>query len=211
MSAEKPADVVGRISNDEQQRIQLAESAANDPYMRQQELEHVFKPKNQEQIDNVRQLINTARQQRVKERQQRVKSAGGGGLFSTMSQAYLAGEQNDTDKELEYASTLLDQAQNITNEAKKKGNTNFFSGFARGFKDAPLDGWAMGLQDLKNYSVAKKVMDKVDKGEGLSPSEDALMQALVTNAATQMYYSGDLEGDIRPEVLLPNLFHSCLI
>lgn len=192
MSAEKPSDVVGRISQDEQQRIQLAERAANDPYMRQQELEHVFKPKNQEQIDNVRQLINTARQQRVKERQQRVKSAGGGGLFSTMSQAYLAGEQNDTDKELEYASTLLDQAQNITNEAKKKGNTNFFAGLARGFKDAPLDGWAMGIQDLKNYSVAKKVMDKVDKGEELSPSEDALMQALVTNAATQMYYSGDL-------------------
>jgi hypothetical protein len=35
-------------------------------------------------------------------------------------------------------------------------------------------------------------MDKVDKGEELTPSEDALMQALVTNAATQMYYSGDL-------------------
>ena len=192
MSEEKPADIPGRIVQDEQQRIQLAERAANDPYMRQQELEHVFKPKNQEQIDSVMQLINSARQQRVKERQQKVKSAGGGGIFSTMSQAYLAGEQNDTDKQLEYASTLIEQAQNITNEAKKKGNTNFFSGFARGFKDAPLDGWAMGLQDLKNYYAAKKVMDKVDRGEELSPSEDALMQALVTNAATQMYYSGDL-------------------
>lgn len=192
MSAEKPADIPGRIVQDEQQRIQLAERAANDPYMKKQELEHVFKPKNQEQIDSVRQLINSARQQRVEERQQMVKSAGGGGIFSTMSQAYLAGEQNDADKQLEYASTLLDQAQNITNEAKKKGNTNFFAGFARGFKDAPLDGWAMGLKDLKNYSAAKKVMDKVDRGEELSPSEDALMQALVTNAATQMYYSGDL-------------------
>lgn len=192
MSEEKPADIPGRIVQDEQQRIQLAERAANDPYMKQQELEHVFKPKNQEQIDSVRQLINSARQQRVEERQQRVKSAGVGGIFSTMSQAYLAGEQNDADKQLEYASTLIEQAQNITNEAKKKGNTNFFSGFARGFKDAPLDGWAMGLQDLKNYSAAKKVMDKVDRGEELSPSEDALMQALVTNAATQMYYSGDL-------------------
>lgn len=192
MSEEKPADIPGRIVQDEQQRIQLAERAANDPYMKQQELEHVFKPKNQEQIDSVRQLINSARQQRVKERQQRVKSAGGGGIFSTMSQAYLSGEQNDADKQLEYASTLIEQAQNITNEAKNKGNTNFFSGFARGFKDAPLDGWAMGLQDLKNYSAAKKVIDKVDRGEELSPSEDALMQALVTNAATQMYYSGDL-------------------
>lgn len=192
MSEEKPADIPGRIVQDEQQRIQLAERAANDPYMKQQELEHVFKPKNQEQIDSVRQLINSARQQRVEERQQRVKSAGGGGIFSTMSQAYLAGEQNDADKQLEYASTLIEQAQNITNEAKKKGNTNFFAGFARGFKDAPLDGWAMGLQDLKNYSAVKKVMDKVDRGEELSPSEDALMQALVANAATQMYYSGDL-------------------
>lgn len=192
MESVKPANAGERIVQDEQQRIQLAERAANDPYMRQQELEHVFKPKNQEQIDSVRQLINSARQQRVKERQQMVKSAGGGGIFSTMSQAYLAGEQNDADKQLEYASTLIEQAQNITNEAKKKGNTNFFAGFARGFKDAPLDGWAMGLQDLKNYSAAKKVMDKVDRGEELSPSEDALMQALVTNAATQMYYSGDL-------------------
>lgn len=192
MSAENPADIPGRIVQDEQQRIQLAERADNNPYMKQQELEHVFKPKNQEQIDSVRQLINSARQERVKERQQRVKSAGGGGIFSTMSQAYLAGEQNDADKQLEYASTLIEQAQNITNESKKKGNTNFFAGFARGFKDAPLDGWAMGLQDLKNYSAAKKVMDKVDRGEELSPSEDALMQALVTNAATQMYYSGDL-------------------
>lgn len=192
MGSVKPANAGERIVQDEQQRIQLAERAANDPYMKQQELEHVFKPKNKEQIDSVRQLINSARQQRVEERQQRVKSAGGGGIFSTMSQAYLAGEQNDADKQLEYASTLIEQAQNITNEAKKKGNTNFFSGFARGFKDAPLDGWAMGLQDLKNYSAAKKVMDKVDRGEELSPSEDALMQALVTNAATQMYYSGDL-------------------
>lgn len=192
MESVKPANAGERIVQDEQQRIQLAERAANDQYMKQQELEHVFKPKNQEQIDSVRQLINIARQQRVKERQQRVKSAGGGGIFSTMSQAYLAGEQNDADKQLEYASTLIEQAQNITNEAKKKGNTNFISGFARGFKDAPLDGWAMGLQDLKNYSSAKKVMDKVDRGEELSPSEDALMQALVTNAATQMYYSGDL-------------------
>lgn len=192
MESVKPANAGERIVQDEQQRIELAERAANDPYMKQQELEHVFKPKNQEQIDSVRQLINSARQQRVKERQQRVKSAGGGGIFSTMSQAYLSGEQNDADKQLEYASTLIEQAQNITNEAKKKGNTNFFSGFARGFKDAPLDGWAMGLQDLKNYSAAKKVMEKVDRGEELSPSEDALMQALVTNAATQMYYSGDL-------------------
>lgn len=186
-----PSDLVRKIGIDQQQRVEQAQKSANDPYMKEQNLE-LFKRQNQEQINSVNELINAARQERAKERQQRVRSVGDGGIFSTMSQAYLAGEQNDTDKQLEYASTLIEQAQNITNEAKKKGNTNFFAGFARGFKDAPLDGWAMGLQDLKNYSAAKKVMDKVDKGEELTPSEDALMQALVTNAATQMYYSGDL-------------------
>lgn len=186
-----PSDLVRKIGIDQQQRVEQAQKSANDPYMKEQNLE-LFKRQNQEQINSVNELINAARQERAKERQQRVRSVGDGGIFSTMSQAYLAGEQNDTDKQLEYASILMEQAQNITNEAKKKGNTNFFAGFARGFKDAPLDGWAMGLQDLKNYSAAKKVMDKVDKGEELTPSEDALMQALVTNAATQMYYSGDL-------------------
>lgn len=185
------SDLVRKIGIDQQQRVEQAQKSANDPYMKEQNLE-LFKRQNQEQINSVNELINAARQERAKERQQRVRSVGDGGIFSTMSQAYLAGEQNDTDKQLEYASTLMEQAQNITNEAKKKGNTNFFAGFARGFKDALLDGWAMGLQDLKNYSAAKKVMDKVDKGEELTPSEDALMQALVTNAATQMYYAGDL-------------------
>lgn len=186
------SNLIQRIATDENQRIEQAERAANDPYMRQQELEHVFKPKNQEQINTVKGLINTARMERARERQRKAASVGDGGLFSTLSQAYVAGEMNDTDKQLDYAATLIEQAQNITDEAKKKGKTNFFSGFARGFRDAPLDGWAMGLQDLKNYSAAKKVMDKVDKGEKLNPAEDALMQALVTNAATQMYYAGDL-------------------
>lgn len=185
-------DLMQRLATDESQRIEQAERAANDPYMRQQELEHVFKPKNQEQINNVKGLINAARMERAKERQKNAASVGDGGLFSTLSQAYVAGEINDTDKQLDYAATLIEQAQNITDEAKKKGKTNFFAGFARGFRDAPLDGWAMGLQDLKNYSAAKKVMDKVDNGEKLNPAEDALMQALVTNAATQMYYAGDL-------------------
>lgn len=186
------SDLMQRLATDESQRIEQAERAANDPYMRQQELEHVFKPKNQEQINNVKNLINSTRMERAREKQKNAASVGDGGLFSTLSQAYVAGEMNDTDKQLDYAATLIEQAQNITDEAKKKGKTNFFSGFARGFRDAPLDGWAMGLQDFKNYSAAKKVMDKVDKGEKLNPAEDALMQALVTNAATQMYYAGDL-------------------
>lgn len=194
MSAEKPADIPGRIVQDEQQRIQLAERAANDPYMRQQELEHVFKPKNQEQINTVRNLIEE--QNKRLDKRLSIHSGSGNNAFNALANSTRYNMETSDDRNqkavLGYAEKLIEQAQNFTDQAKKKGNTNFVNNLARGVRDTPLDVWAMGLQDLKNYSVAKKVMDKVDRGEELSPSEDALMQALVTNAATQMYYSGDL-------------------
>lgn len=194
MSAEKPADIPGRIVQDEQQRIQLAERAANDPYMRQQELEHVFKPKNQEQINTVRNLIEE--QNKRLDKRLSIHSGSGNNAFNALANSTRYNRETSDDRNqkavLGYAEKLIEQAQNFTDQAKKKGNTNFVSNLARGIRDTPLDVWAMGLADLRDYAVAKKVMDKVDKGEELNPAEDALMQALVTNAATQMYYTGDL-------------------
>lgn len=194
MSAEKPADIPGRIVQDEQQRIQLAERAANDPYMRQQELEHVFKPKNQEQINTVRNLIEE--QNKRLDKRLSIHSGSENNAFNALANSTRYNRETSDDRNqkavLGYAEKLIEQAQNFTDQAKKKGNTNFVSNLARGIRDTPLDVWAMGLADLRDYAVAKKVMDKVDKGEELNPAEDALMQALVTNAATQMYYAGDL-------------------
>lgn len=194
MSEEKPADIPGRIVQDEQQRIQLAERAANDPYMRQQELEHVFKPKNQEQINTVRNLIEE--QNKRLDKRLSIHSGSGNNAFNALANSTRYNMETSDDRNqkavLGYAEKLIEQAQNFTDQAKKKGNTNFVSNLARGIRDTPLDVWAMGLADLRDYAVAKKVMDKVDKGEELNPAEDALMQALVTNAATQMYYTGDL-------------------
>lgn len=194
MSAEKPADIPGRIVQDEQQRIQLAERAANDPYMRQQELEHVFKPKNQEQINTVRNLIEE--QNKRLDKRLSIHSGSGNNAFNALANSTRYNRETSDDRNqkavLGYAEKLIEQAQNFTDQVKKKGNTNFVSNLARGIRDTPLDVWAMGLADLRDYAVAKKVMDKVDKGEELNPAEDALMQALVTNAATQMYYTGDL-------------------
>lgn len=194
MSAEKPADIPGRIVQDEQQRIQLAKRAANDPYMKQQELEHVFKPKNQEQIDGVRNLIEE--QNKRLDKRLSIHSGSGNNAFNALANSTRYNRETSDDRNqkavLGYAEKLIEQAQNFTDQAKKKGNTNFVSNLARGIRDTPLDVWAMGLADLRDYAVAKKVMDKVDKGEELNPAEDALMQALVTNAATQMYYAGDL-------------------
>lgn len=194
MSEEKPADIPGRIVQDEQQRIQLAERAANDPYMRQQELEHVFKPKNQEQINTVRNLIEE--QNKRLDKRLSIHSGSGNNAFNALANSTRYNMETSDDRNqkavLGYAEKLIEQAQNFTDQAKRKGNTNFVSNLARGIRDTPLDVWAMGLADLRDYAVAKKVMDKVDKGEELNPAEDALMQALVTNAATQMYYTGDL-------------------
>lgn len=194
MSEEKPADIPGRIVQDEQQRIQLAERAANDPYMKQQELEHVFKPKNQEQINTVRNLIDE--QNKRLDKRLSIHSGSGNNAFNSLANSNRYNRETSDDRNqkavLGYAEKLIEQAQNFTDQAKKKGNTNFVSNLARGIRDTPLDVWAMGLADLRDYAVAKKVMDKVDKGEELNPAEDALMQALVTNAATQMYYAGDL-------------------
>ena len=187
-------DFMNRIATDENRRIEQAERAANDPYMRQQEIEHVFKPKNQEQINTVRNLIEE--QNKRLDKRLSIHSGSGNNAFNALANSTRYNRETSDDRNqkavLGYAEKLIEQAQNITDEAKKKGNTNFLAGFYRGFRDTPLDVWAMGLADLRDYVVANQVMDKVDKGEKLNPAEDALMQALVTNAATQMYYAGDL-------------------
>lgn len=187
-------DFMNRIATDENQRFEQAKRAANDPYMRQQEIEHVFKPKNQEQINTVRNLIEE--QNKRLDKRLSNHSGSGNNAFNALANSTRYNRETSDDRNqkavLGYAEKLIEQAQNITDEAKRKGNTNFLAGFYRGFRDTPLDVWAMGLADLRDYAVANQVMDKVDKGEKLNPAEDALMQALVTNAATQMYYAGDL-------------------
>ena len=187
-------DFMNRIATDENQRFEQAKRAANDPYMRQQEIEHVFKPKNQEQINTVRNLIEE--QNKRLDKRLSIHSGSGNNAFNALANSTRYNRETSDDRNqkavLGYAEKLIEQAQNITDEAKRKGNTNFLAGFYRGFRDTPLDVWAMGLANLRDYAVANQVMDKVDKGEKLNPAEDALMQALVTNAATQMYYAGDL-------------------
>lgn len=162
-----------------EERYRVAEAATKDPYL--------LNEQNKAEFDRVDDMIKAARSQRAAERQLKAKEVGGSGLFSTLSQAYVAGEQNETDRQLEYASTLLDEARKVTAQADRSGKQNFFQNFGQGFTDSPLDAWTLGLQDLKNMSAANKVVDKVNSGSSLTPSEEALMQAMVVNAASKMY------------------------
>lgn len=95
---------------------------------------------------------------------------------------------------LEGAKDLIDESNNIIEEAGKKGKTNFFSGLARGFADTAFDPkqWTLGISDMISGIRLKNVVEKADKGEKLSPSEEKLLDAAVTNMAVNAYYSSDL-------------------
>lgn len=95
---------------------------------------------------------------------------------------------------LEGAKDLIDESNNIIEEAGKKGKTNFFSGLTRGFADTAFDPkqWTLGISDMIGGIRLKNVVEKADKGEKLSPSEEKLLDAAVTNMAVNAYYSSDL-------------------
>lgn len=95
---------------------------------------------------------------------------------------------------LEGAKDLIDESNNIIEEAGKKGKTNYFSGLARGFADTAFDPkqWTLGISDMIGGIRLKNVVEKADKGEKLSPSEEKLLDAAVTNMAVNAYYSSDL-------------------
>lgn len=95
---------------------------------------------------------------------------------------------------LEGAKDLIDESNNIIEEAGKKGKTNFFSGLARGFADTAFDPkqWTLGISDMIGGIRLKNVVEKADKGEKFSPSEEKLLDAAVTNMAVNAYYSSDL-------------------
>ena len=95
---------------------------------------------------------------------------------------------------LEGAKDLIDESNNIIEEAGKKGKTNFFSGLARGFADTAFDPkqWTLGISDMIGGIRLTNVVEKADKGEKLSHSEEKLLDAAVTNMAVNAYYSSDL-------------------
>lgn len=119
---------------------------------------------------------------------------GGGGAVTTVNFASNQGRNFDpTYQQLQAASSLIDNSQDIINEASKKGNTNFVAGLGRGIRDSfSADNWTFGLTELSKNMNLNQVLDKADKGEKLTDSEQALLDALVTNMAVNAYYSSDL-------------------
>lgn len=126
------------------------------------------------------------------------KAGSGGSAFNALmaSASYNAGSAQDrkAKAELEAARQLVDESNNIIEEARKKGKTNFVAGLGRGLSDAVFDAntWSFGLQDMRDASVLVDALDKFDRGETLTESEQTLMDAAVANMAVNAYYYSDL-------------------
>lgn len=94
---------------------------------------------------------------------------------------------------LEASQKLLEQSQEIIEEAGKKGNTNFFTGLGRGFRDnMDIENFTFGLSEMADSKYLNRALEKAEKGEKLTPAEEKLLEASVVNMATYGYFSSDL-------------------
>lgn len=94
---------------------------------------------------------------------------------------------------LQAAKKLLEQSQNIIDEAGKKGKTNFFAGLGRGLYDnTTWDNYTFGLAEMADGKHLLSALEKADRGEELTEAEEALLSASAVNMVTQAYFSQDL-------------------
>ena len=93
------------------------------------------------------------------------------------------------------AERLLEESQEIVDEAGKAGKTNFVSGLLRGVRDNAFDPeqWTFGLADMADSAYLLRAVQKAEKGEELTPAEEKLLDASVMNMAVNAYY-GDMLG-----------------
>ena len=146
-------------------------------------------------VDRLTQSVNMQMEEankRLKKRTPQGSNAMNALMASGKGNITLKGRK-DLD-ELTAAQSLLNESQKIIDEARKKGTTNFFAGLGRGLADTVFNAetWSFGLSDLLKNTSLSNVLDKYDKGEQLSESEQALMDAAVANMATNAYYYSDL-------------------
>ena len=129
------------------------------------------------------------------------------GIDSHRGKAYLASSLNDqintkTDnsanrtkaRQIEAAKSLMEGARNIMNAADEEKDGTFIGSVLRGTRDQAfnLDNWTMGLKGLSDGVEIQRVLEKYEKGGKLDESERVLMDAVVSNAATEAFFRSKL-------------------
>lgn len=92
------------------------------------------------------------------------------------------------------ASERADDTFNMIEEAGRKGNTSFVSGFGRGFweKVSKASTWDFGGRDMQANLAISSAAKKYEAGEPLSDEEENLLDAVALEAAANGEFSGDL-------------------
>ena len=94
---------------------------------------------------------------------------------------------------LNQAKELLNDSQNLIDEANRKGNTNVLASFGRGFWDnLNAKDFTFGLADMADMGNLYTALDKAEKGEKISDGEEKLIEASYIHMLTQAYTDGDI-------------------
>lgn len=130
----------------------------------------------------------------------RVRSHSGTGtnamnaLMGSRQYMQLSAKDRQEAGAMDAAKRLIEESEEIINEAKKKGNTNFVAGLLRGLRDNAFDAeqWAFGLAEMADNAYLLDALQKSERGEKLSPAEEKLLEASSVNMIVNAYYSQDL-------------------
>ena len=95
---------------------------------------------------------------------------------------------------LDGAKELIEESQKIINAANDAKDGTAVGGVLRGVRDKAfdIDTWTMGLSDLVGGMRLNNILEKVEKGDKLTPAEEMLFDASVNNMAINYYYQNDL-------------------
>ena len=101
--------------------------------------------------------------------------------------------------QLDAAEAQMDEARRIIEEAgrdSRKGGGRRLAALGRGIRDVvtDLDTWTMGFADVKNGEPLVRTLEKSDRGETLTDSEELLLDAVLTNAAARDLNAGRISG-----------------
>lgn len=95
---------------------------------------------------------------------------------------------------LEGAKELMEESQKLINAAKDEKDGTFVGGVLRGVRDKAfdVDTWTMGISDLVGGLRLKRVLEDYESGKELTPAQEKLLDAAVTNMATTALFTSDL-------------------
>lgn len=105
-------------------------------------------------------------------------------------------DYNEKSRQVSAARSMMERSKKMIEAAGAESEGTFVEGLARGFKDEAfnLDNWTMGLKGLADGQACLNVLEKCEKEgpESLNKEEKLLMDAIVSNAATQAYFQSEL-------------------